>query len=560
MTITPIREETPPQPKDEGRRSSGQHASGDPWLYRLLERFRPPEPATSGRTVTDRFNDHTNLDPPPRHDPYRGFDVPDEIPPARGYREPFGGYASNVDPGALWQGTTAQICGLFPFAASSGTHVRGVPFGRHLHTAEPIGLDPAQWLVDGLVTNTGIWVQGQPGVGKSTAAKRLMVGLMAFGFAAVIPGDLKDEYSEIIRRVGGDVFRIGHGLDSVNPLDLGPMRGVIAGAVGTEREQLLAQSRERRMDLMESLYTIVGGPEPTAVQRGFMARAVDIAAAGHTRAGQGDPTIPDVLRVMELGPAELRRAVAAYEDLDYERATLDMRSTLGLLCNGPIKGLFDRPSSFSIDPDSPALSLSLKAIENGGDAVVAAAMMCSWAWSAAVIEGQAASGHRKNVIQIQDELWRALRAAPGLVERSDRITRLNRHHGVVSVQSTHSLTDLEALPTEVDRAKAKGMAARNGIKLLGGMDNAEMNRLHEITPFTSRERDLVTSWAAPPTWVKGQRHPGRGKYLIKSGARMGLPVSVTLSATELDLYNTDSAWSNISAGDAPGSTQGKATS
>lgn len=187
-------------------------------------------------------------------------------------------------------------------------------------------------------------------------------------------------------------------------------------------------------------------------------------------------------------------------------------------------------------------------------------MMCSWAWSAAVIEGQAASGHRKNVIQIQDELWRALRAAPGLVERSDRITRLNRHHGVVSVQSTHSLTDLEALPTEVDRAKAKGMAARNGIKLLGGMDNAEMNRLHEITPFTSRERDLVTSWAAPPTWVKGQHHPGRGKYLIKSGARMGLPVSVTLSATELALYNTDSAWSNISAGNAPGSTQGKATS
>ncbi len=137
-------------------------------------------------------------------------------------------------------------------------------------------------------------------------------------------------------------------------------------------------------------------------------------------------------------------------------------------------------------------------------------MMCAWAWSAAVIDGHAASGKRKNVIQIQDELWRALRATPGLVERSDRITRLNRHRGVVSVQSAHSITDLEALPTEADRAKAKGMAARNNIKLLGGMDNAEMNRLHEIAPFTSQERALVTSWAAPPTWVPGQRHPGRG--------------------------------------------------
>ena len=97
--------------------------------------------------------------------------------------------------------------------------MRGVPFGRHLHTAEPIGLDPAQWLVDGLVTNTGLWVQGQPGVGKSTAAKRLLVGLVAFGFTAVVPGDIKDEYTAITQRMGGQVFRIGPGLDSLNPLD-----------------------------------------------------------------------------------------------------------------------------------------------------------------------------------------------------------------------------------------------------------------------------------------------------------------------------------------------------
>jgi len=80
--------------------------------------------------------------PAPRPDPYRGFDVPQAVPPARGNHRAFGGYAANVDAGALWQGTTAQICGLFPFASASGARVRGVPFGRHLHTAEPIGLDP----------------------------------------------------------------------------------------------------------------------------------------------------------------------------------------------------------------------------------------------------------------------------------------------------------------------------------------------------------------------------------------------------------------------------------
>ena len=140
---------------------------------------------------------------------------------------------------------------------------------------------------------------------------------------------------------------------------------------------------------------------------------------------------------------------------------------------------------------------------------------------------------RRNVVQVQDELWRALRVAPGLVERSDRITRLGRHRGVVSIQVTHSLDDLEALPTEADRAKARGMAARNGVLLLGGMAEKELDGLRRITPLSQGEAALVTSWAAPPTWHAGRIHPGRGKYLIKSGQRIGLPVALTLTPTEL---------------------------
>jgi hypothetical protein len=94
------------------------------------------------------------------------------------------------------------------------------------------------------------------------------------------------------------------------------------------------------------------------------------------------------------------------------------------------------------------------------------------------------------------------------------------------------------------------------------MDNVGMSQLHEINPFTSQERALVTSWAAAVAWV-----PGCGKHLIKSGGQVELPVSVTLSATELALYDSNSAWSNVSAGigngpgNAPGvTTKGKAAS
>ena len=186
-------------------------------------------------------------------------------------------------------------------------------------------------------------------------------------------------------------------------------------------------------------------------------------------------------------------------------------------------------------------------------------MLCSWTWSANLID--ATTSHsttsrapptpparlgvqpgRRNVVQVQDELWRALRVRPRLVERSDRITRLGRHRGVVSFQVTHSLDDLEALPTEADRAKARGMAARNAILLLGGMADRELDGLRRITPLTDNEAALITSWAAPPTWHAGHTHPGRGKYLIKSGERLGLPVALQLTPTEQQLYDTDRAF------------------
>lgn len=495
-----------------------------------------------------------SFDNVPQHMPFDLLNAAlGEAPPPRGRRRPFGGWAPNVEPGTLYQSTTAEMPGFYPFPAPAGARVRGVPFGNHLHTAEPIGLDPAQWLKDGLVTNTGIWMQGQPGVGKSTGLKRIGMGLVGFGFTMIVPGDLKDEYTKLVRAMGGEVFRLGRGLESLNPLDRGPLIAVIESSVGSEKQQLIALANSRRLALLESLITIVGGQELTATERLLLGTAVAIADEA---AGKDEPIIPAVLEAIDHGSDPLRkimavptRGSAADEDLAYQREVREFRNAVALLCSddGPIRGMFDRQSSFRVTKDLPALSLSLSAIEDESDDVVASAMLCAATWSASVVEAQQASGQRRNIFQPRDEMWRALRAAPGLVEKEDRSTRLNRHRGMVTAQSTHSVTDLDALPTAEDRAKARGMAARNGVKILGGLDNAEMARLHEITPFTSRERRLVTQWSAPPTWVPGQRHPGRGKYLIKSGARMGLPVRVELLPEEVELYDTDNAWEGVDA-------------
>lgn len=450
-----------------------------------------------------------------------------------------GGRVANVESATRYTATTSQVCGLYPFAVSSGAVVQGVPVGRHLHTSEPVGLDPAEWLRTGLVSNTGVWVQGQPGIGKSSITKRLVVGLVGFGMTAVIPGDVKGEYSALVEALGGSVWRIGRGAHTLNPLDAGPLAAAQHSANESERDRIEETIRARRLSLLEALTTIVRRGEISVTERRLLGAALDVVVEVR---GRSQPLIPDVLHILTAPTSDLVRITAADDTRGFLLAARDLINTLGLLCEGSLRGIFDRASTVQPEPDSPGLSLDLSALDEEDDDAIAAAMLCAWAWSAGVTDAAAAHGKRRNVVQVQDELWRALRVAPGLVERSDRITRLNRHRGVVSIQVTHSLDDLEALPTEADRAKARGMASRTGILLLGGMAEKELDGIRRITPLTDAEAALVTSWAAPPTWHSGHTHPGRGKYLIKSGERMGLPIGLTLTPTEQDLYDTDTAF------------------
>jgi hypothetical protein len=96
------------------------------------------------------------------------------------------------------------------------------------------------------------------------------------------------------------------------------------------------------------------------------------------------------------------------------------------------------------------------------------------------------------------------------------------------IMITHSLADLDALATEEDRARARGFMDRSAITVLAGLPPRELARVAEITPLTKPERALVASWSAPESSQPGARHPGRGRYLIKTGERLGIPVPLTL--------------------------------
>lgn len=464
--------------------------------------------------------------------------------PARGRRMPFAGRAVLVTEPAEYQATTNQACGLFPFMAGSGTPIVGTPVGRHMLWGEVVCLDPLKWLRAGLVTNPGMFVIGQPGTGKSTFVKRLITGAVGTGATVLILGDTKPDYALLTEHLGGQVIQIGRGMDRINPLDAGPLGEVLKDEHGVEADALRREVRSRRLSLLMALCTLVREARITNAEEVVLGRAVDLL--DERLAGRRQPAVPDVLSVIEQSPDILRAAARASSEKQYHDRIGDLIFTLDLLCSGSLAGVFDGPTSKPIDSTAATVSVDISRIGAAGDKLLTAAMLCTWAYGFGMVDASSAladlgRARRRPYLAVMDELWRALRGAPGLVEYADSLTRLNRAKGMASIMVTHSLADLDALASEEDRAKARGFADRCAITVLAGLPPRELDRVRQITPLTGPERDLVASWSAPDSWQPGARHPGRGKYLIKTGERLGIPVQLSLVGPEWQLYDTDQA-------------------
>jgi hypothetical protein len=125
-----------------------------------------------------------------------------------------------------------QVCGLYPFGTGASTPMIGVPVGRHLYTGSAVCFDPISWYTRArLINNPSVWIEGEPGMGKSTAVRRMVLGLTAQGVTPLILGDLKPDYAELVRALGGQVLRVGPGLDRINPST--PARGARSSTAST---------------------------------------------------------------------------------------------------------------------------------------------------------------------------------------------------------------------------------------------------------------------------------------------------------------------------------------
>lgn len=480
-------------------------------------------------------------------------EVKPQRPPMRGWIGRGRGQSVYVQQADEWRGTTVQVCGMWPFAIGTGTPMVGVPLGRHIHTGATLCCDPISWFQRAkLISNPSAFVLGKPGLGKSTLVRRMATGLAGYGVMPLVLGDLKPDYVDLIEAMGGQIITLGRGRGYLNVLDPGEATEAAERlrASGHEKEaaQVMADAHGRRHTMVSALLTILRSAPPTDREETIIDRSLKWLDAHH----EGVPVLGDLLRVIQDGPEEVRAvALDRGDDTRYKAITESLEASLiGLVGGGRLGETFSRQTTNPMRRDAPVV-YDVSAIDDSEMDLQAATLLACWSAGFGTVNvanalADAGLEPRRHYFVILDELWRALRAGRGMVDRVDALTRLNRQRGVGMAMISHTMSDLLALASEEDRMKARGFVERSGMVICGGLPSAEMPQLTAAVPFSEAEQGLLIGWQDPPAWdpAAGQEAdpPGRGKFLVKVGGRPGIPVNVQLTDVEKSINDTNKLW------------------
>lgn len=480
-------------------------------------------------------------------------EVKPQRPPMRGWLGRGRGTSTYVQQADEWRGTTVQVCGMWPFAIGTGTPMVGVPLGRHIHTGATLCCDPISWFQRAkLISNPSAFILGKPGLGKSTLVRRMATGLAGYGVMPLVLGDLKPDYVDLIEAMGGQIITLGRGRGYLNVLDPGEATQAAERlrAAGHEKEasQVIADAHGRRHTMVSALLTILRSAPPTDREETIIDRALKWLDEHH----EGIPVLGDLLRVIQLGPAEVRAvALDRGDDTRYKTITEGLEASLiGLVGGGRLGETFSRQTTNPMRRDAPVV-YDVSAIDDSEMDLQAAALLACWSAGFGTVNvanalADAGLEPRRHYFVILDELWRALRAGRGMVDRVDALTRLNRQRGVGMAMISHTMSDLQALASQEDRMKARGFVERSGMVICGGLPSAEMPLLTAAVPFSQAEQSLLIGWQDPPAWDpstgREAEPPGRGKFLVKVGGRPGIPVDVQLTAVEASINDTNKLW------------------
>ncbi|MFS3130636.1 ATP/GTP-binding protein [Nocardioides sp. Bht2] len=479
----------------------------------------------------------------------------------RGYRGRGGGLWRILPVPPTYRGTTVQVCGMWPFAAGSARPNVGVPVGVDIETGATVCCDHFSWFQAGLISSPSMSVYGLQGLGKSSWTCRQIIGLADRGIVSVIAGDLKGEYTGIVKALGGQVISFGGG-QQLNVLDQGQMLAA-ANRIGGERgDALVSWAVDRATDLVVTLIQIVRRSPATDWEHALVRRAIRVLIDDYRRSPSGGepPALPELVKLLLNPTSDLLTTILADDMADYAAQTKPLNRSLQAVLDGPLGDTFGGQTTERVDLSLPAVSVDISVVAKQTDDVLAAIMVATWSEVFATIEASNALAdadlqEQRYVNTVMDEMWRPMRLSGArLVDKLDAITRLNRNDGSGNIFITHSLKDYESMESAADNVKARGFAERSGIVVTAGLAEPDLRELSKIKRLSEKEISTVSGWATPPGWqartvvdhetgkTRPATPPGAGKVLIKVGGRAGIQNQVVLTTAELELHDTNARW------------------
>jgi hypothetical protein len=418
--------------------------------------------------------------------------------------------------------STAHFQAAYPAVAEAGLGAQGVYIGTDLHGGSFV-YDP--WLLyqRGVLSIANTIVLGMPDFGKSSLSKSWLYRSRVFGRRCEII-DPKGEYEPLVRALDGVLLRLAPGGQTrLNPLT----------RIGT---------REMREGLLQAVAHAMLARPLTQVEAVGVIEA--LAAADEHQSGE--VCIPDVVQALR-DPHE--RTIQAL-DLTHDQAREQLRElalALMRLCHGPLRGMFDAPTSEQDAFDAPVVCLdisSVAAASSGSDLALAIAMVCATAFLDARRMQRAREAHQsgrqpEKTIRVNDEAWRALPIA-GLGDYYQAAFKLGRQTGVQHWMVLHRLSDLDAAGDEGSRQQAliKGLLAETGTVIVYRQHPEEIPR-------------ATLALELSPTEAQRISHYPQGVALWRIGGR-SYEVRHIRSARERTLTATDSAMADREAPAAPG--------
>ncbi|MBU2698829.1 MULTISPECIES: ATP/GTP-binding protein [Pimelobacter] len=474
----------------------------------------------------------------------------------KGWRLPGGGRTMRVMTHPEFRGPTVQTCGLFPFVVGSSLPLIGTPLGEHLEGRGWVCGDPVLWFLHGMLNNPSGFVIGRPGVGKSTLIRRIAGFLPVKGILPMVLSDWKPDYVDLMNELDGQVLSPNRSDSFINPLDPGPVAGLLAQLPEEVRSRVLANIRGRRINVAVGLCALALGRDLAAHERNMLSAALGAWDAEHP---DEVPVFADIQALIKARHPRVRVQAQDRGDVErYDDRAEGLLDALNSLTGGDeiFGDVFAKPTTTQLRIDKPVV-FDLSAFEEMDPILQAGVQLVCWTYgsttlAAAKVLADAGLAPRRVYLLVMDELWRALRAAEFMVDRVDEITRLNRTIGLGQLLCTHGMDDLKLHNPEAT-AKAWGFVSRSEMVIMGGLNPGEMGNLEEVFALSNVEKDQLTQWAqigeADPETGQGGEPLGKGMFMIKAGKKPGIPFRVKLTRVEVEglrvvggIHDTDKTW------------------